>query len=82
MQNEPNDFRETITHTNGDVVTYNVERRMDSRGPIAFSPSFVLAIGKTFKSCYLNIPVNLFLSSSKSGQFVGLSMGFNIAKKE
>ncbi len=61
---------------------FNIERRMDSRGPVAFSPAFVFAIGKTFKSGYLNIPVNLFLSSSKSGQFVGLSMGFNIAKKE
>jgi hypothetical protein len=61
---------------------FNIERRMDSRGPVAFSPAFVFAIGKTFKSGYLNIPVNLFLSSSKNGQFVGLSMGFNIAKKE
>jgi hypothetical protein len=61
---------------------FNIVRRMDSRGPVAFSPAFVFAIGKTFKSGYLNIPVNLFLSSSKSGQFVGLSMGFNIAKKE
>ncbi|MDG2344176.1 MAG: CsgG/HfaB family protein [Flavobacteriales bacterium] len=82
LQNEPSFLTETITHANGDEVTYNVERRMDSRGPVAFSPAFVFAIGKTFKSGYLNIPVNLFLSSSKSGQFVGLSMGFNIAKKE
>ena len=85
---------ETVTSPGGSTYTqeigvsdgagnpFNIERRMDSRGPVAFSPAFVFAIGKTFKSGYLNIPVNLFLSSSKSGQFVGLSMGFNIAKKE
>jgi hypothetical protein len=82
----PNGFTSTSTSSvgvlddNGDP--FNIERRMDSRGPVAFSPSFVFAIGRTFKSGYLNIPVNLFLSSSKSGQFIGLSMGFNIAKKE
>ena len=85
---------ETVTSPNGNTYTqesgvfddngnpFNIERRMDSRGPVAFSPAFVFAVGKTFKSGYLNIPVNLFLSSSKSGQFIGLSMGFNIAKKE
>ena len=94
LDTQNNGSFESVTSPNGYVSTqsvgvlddggnpYNIERRMDSRGPVAFSPSFVFAIGKTFKSGYLNIPVNLFLSSSKSGQFVGLSMGFNIAKKE
>lgn len=63
-------------------VRPQTSERSDSRGDIKFKTGWVWAIGRTFHSGYLNIPVNLFLSSSKSGQFVGLSMGFNIAKKE
>ena len=36
---------------------------------------------KAFHSGYLNIPVNLFYSSGKEGGYIGLSVGFNIAKK-
>ena len=43
---------------------------------------WVWALGKTFHSGYLNIPVNLFYSSGSEGGYVGLSMGFNIAKKD
>ena len=56
--------------------------RMDSRGDIEFQAGWVWALGKTFHSGYLNIPVNAFLSHSKRGYYVGLSMGFNIGKKE
>ena len=43
---------------------------------------WVWALGKTFHSGYLNIPVNLFYSSGSEGGYLGLSMGFNIAKKD
>jgi hypothetical protein len=43
---------------------------------------WVWALGRTFHSGYLNIPVNLFYSSGSEGGYIGLSMGFNIAKKE
>ena len=43
---------------------------------------WVWALGKTFHSGYLNIPVNLFYSSGSEGGYIGLSMGFNIAKKD
>jgi hypothetical protein len=43
---------------------------------------WVWALGKTFHSGYLNIPINLFYSSGSEGGYIGLSMGFNIAKKD
>ena len=43
--------------------------------------SLIVAIGKTFKSGYLNIPVNLYYSPKKGGSIIGLTFGFNIAKK-
>jgi hypothetical protein len=56
--------------------------RIDSRGDVSFQAGWVWAIGKTFHSGYLNIPVNAFLSQSKDGYYIGLSMGFNIAKQD
>ena len=56
-------------------------KRVDSRGNIEPQAGFVFAIGKTFHSGYLNIPLNLFYSTSiEKGGYLGLSMGFNIAK--
>lgn len=60
---------------------YTIEKRMDSRGTAALSTSLVFGIGKTFKSGYLNIPVNIFVSPRKKATVVGLSIGFNINKK-
>ena len=56
--------------------------RMDSRGVVRLQAGWVWALGKTFHSGYLNIPVNAFLSYNKNGHFIGLSMGFNITKKD
>jgi len=54
--------------------------RVDSRGTFSFSSGIVLAVGKTFRSGKLNVPVNLFYIPSKSSQRFGLSFGFNINK--
>lgn len=59
---------------------YTNTLRTDKEGDIRFKTGWVWAIGRTFKSGYLNIPVNLFYSSGREGGYVGLSMGFNIAK--
>ena len=40
--------------------------------------SFVLGVGKTFKSGRLNFPVNFFFIPSKHGHRYGISVGFNI----
>ena len=59
-----------------------IRDRTDKRGDIRLKTGWVWAIGRTFHSGYLNIPVNLFYSSGREGGFIGLSMGFNIAKKD
>lgn len=55
--------------------------RMDSRGDMVISAGWVWAIGKTFHSGYLNIPLNIYVSPNKEGWYVGFSLGFNVSKK-
>lgn len=55
----------------------NYEYRLDSRGAIEFQPSFIFAVGKTFKSGKLNIPVNAYFIPSNNGFRLGISFGFN-----
>lgn len=58
-----------------------IEKRLDSRAEIpTLTTSWVWAFGKTFKSGYINIPVNLYFSLKKNGWVVGTSFGFNISK--
>jgi hypothetical protein len=59
---------------------YSIEKRMDSRGRINVSTSLMISVGKTFKSGYLNIPLNLYASLRKEGTIIGVSFGFNITK--
>jgi hypothetical protein len=63
------------------INPYPLTRRLDSRGVPSLSTSLVLSAGRTFKSGYLNIPVNVFVSPRKEGTVVGFSFGFNIYKK-
>ena len=58
-----------------------IVERMDKRGGIRMSAGWVWAIGKTFHSGYLNIPVNAYFSHNKEGWYTGISLGFNIANK-
>ena len=53
---------------------------LDSRGDYTFGTGWVWAIGRTFKSGYLNIPVNAYVSPDKEGWYIGLSIGFNVSK--
>jgi len=61
---------------------FETERRLDKRGDLIVAANWVWAVGKTFHSGYLNIPVNAYFSHSKDGWITGLSVGFNIAKKD
>ena len=97
-QDDPNrvaiDSTERTTWSNGQQVgtgeynytylsnPFSETTRMDSRGDIKLQAGWVWALGKTFHSGYLNIPVNAFLSYNKNGYYLGLSMGFNITKKD
>ncbi|MBN1182848.1 MAG: hypothetical protein JXB49_11210 [Bacteroidales bacterium] len=64
-----------------DAGPYPVVEAVDSRGEPTFTTNLIIAAGRTFKSGYLNIPVNVYASPSKEGTSVGLSFGFNVAKK-
>lgn len=60
---------------------HKIEERIDSRGYYTIKSSFVLAVGRTFKSGKLNIPVNMFVIPGKNGWRYGISMGFNAKNK-
>jgi hypothetical protein len=51
--------------------------RIDSRGNLAMSTCFVLAVGKTLRSGRLNIPINTYFIPEHDGLRYGLSFGFN-----
>lgn len=66
--------------------TFNIQRRnanglLDSRVSPSLTSSWVFAIGKTFTSGNLNIPVNLYTIPNKQGWTVGVSMGWSIEKQ-
>ncbi|CAG5079785.1 hypothetical protein [Parvicella tangerina] len=61
---------------------YPIVSRLDSRGSVKVAAGWVIGVGKTFNSGYLNIPVNVFASFSKYGWQSGVSVGFNIRKKK
>ena len=60
--------------------TFKLEETLDNRGSLEFSTGMVIAIGKTFTSGYLNIPVNAYFSPRKEGNVFGLTFGFNVSK--
>lgn len=62
-------------------VPYTIINRLDSRGNPELSSFFIVALGKTFRSGRLNIPVNAYYIPSKGGDRFGLSVGFNAKKK-
>lgn len=57
-------------------------QRFDSRGNPAFNTGFILALGKTFRSGKLNIPVNAYWIPSNTGARFGISFGFNAKNDE
>ncbi|MCB9225233.1 MAG: hypothetical protein H6582_13705 [Crocinitomicaceae bacterium] len=61
---------------------YYLSQHLDNRGDLKISTRWVMAVGRTFKSGALNIPVNLYYSSAKGGGLLGLSVGFNITRSK
>jgi len=55
----------------------NLEKRMDSRGEIELNTALIIAVGKTFKSGKMNLPINVFYSPGLKSQRFGISMGWN-----
>ena len=60
---------------------YSLVERFDRRGDPELNSRWIWAVGKTFKSGYLNIPCNVYVSPMKQGWYVGMSVGFNVGKK-
>jgi hypothetical protein len=73
-----------VKDTSGALIAnpYQHESRLDSRGDLSISTGLVIAIGKTFHSGYLNIPVNVYVVPRKDGTTIGAVFGFNIQKKK
>jgi hypothetical protein len=61
---------------------YEHKENLDTRGNLEISTRFVFAVGRTFRTGALNVPVNVFYSSVKGGGMIGASVGFNILKKK
>lgn len=61
--------------------SYTIEHRLDRRGSPEFSGGMIFAVGKTFRSGYLNMPVNIYFSPRKEGSVVGVTFGFNVASR-
>ena len=59
---------------------YEIKENLDCRGDIVIGTGWVWAIGKTFRSGYLNIPINAYISPDKKGWYVGFSVGFNVSR--
>lgn len=62
-------------------VPFPIVKTIDSRGAFGLSYGMIFAVGKTFRSGYLNMPVNLYYSPRKEGSVLGLTMGFNVANR-
>jgi len=60
---------------------YTLTRRIDRDGKLELSTGLIIAIGKTFKSGYLNIPMNIYFVPKKDNNTIGFIFGFNIAKR-
>jgi hypothetical protein len=60
---------------------YPIVNRIDSRGSTKLTTALLIAAGKTFRSGYLNMPVNVYFSPRKAGSVIGLSIGFNVSRK-
>ncbi len=59
---------------------YSNSTTLDARGDVKLSANWLMAFGRTFKAGSLNIPINVYYSSSKSGGNIGMSVGFNVVK--
>ena len=51
--------------------------RLDSRGDVYLNSAFIFAIGKTFRSGNMNIPVNVYGVPGRDGWRIGVSFGYN-----
>ncbi len=65
---------------NEKIKDYEIEEQLDSRGDMVIGTGWIWAIGRTFKSGYLNIPVNAYVSPDKDRWYVVFSIGFIVSR--
>jgi len=82
MANDWNNVSDSLKREYNFANPYPIVERLDSRGSVKIDAGLVIAVGKTFRSGYLNIPVNAYIAPRKSGTTVGVMVGFNIQKKK
>ncbi len=72
------------TDSSGMIIQnpWRIFKNSDKRGNPVFTSGWVWALGKSFRSGNLNIPVNIYVAPDKAGWYVGLSVGFNVRKRE
>lgn len=63
-----------------DLSQYDLVKKPDTRGDLALSSNWVIAVGKTFRAGAVNIPVNVYSSINKYGTAFGVSLGLNVSK--
>lgn len=61
---------------------YSFSEHYDKRGATKITTTWIFAFGRTFRAGALNIPVNVFYSSSRGGGMAGISVGFNVQNKK
>lgn len=71
----------TLANENANLGDIQTESRLDSRGDPELNTGFVVAVGKTFRSGKLNIPVNGYIIPNTHGVRFGVSFGFNAKGK-
>lgn len=64
-----------------DPDRYELVKALDHRGSFSIGYGMIFAVGKTFRSGYLNMPVNVYYSPRKEGSVIGLTLGFNVANR-
>ncbi len=59
-----------------------IVERLDSRGIPRLTSNWIFAVGRTFTSGNLNMPVNLYAIPNKDGWQFGISMGWSVEKSK
>lgn len=78
VDSETGNWINNYTAPSKDIYT----KRLDTRGDLEFNTNWLMAVGRTFKSGALNIPVNVYYSGNKYGGVIGTSVGFNVTRSE
>lgn len=76
-------YRDGQWHLKSDLLeneTASISSRLDSRGAPQITSNWIFAVGRTFTSGSLNMPVNLYAIPNKDGWQFGVSMGWSVEK--